>query len=68
MNKNEKLTSKTTVAEVRAMAREDGFEITSAEARQILAAHKKGALVWTRDRITTTDASRLDLRPTAWRR
>ena len=39
----------------------DGFDPELAEA--VLQAHEAGALLWTRSRLTTTDASRIDARP-----
>lgn len=57
-----RITSRSTVADVRDMLREDGYPDDTETARAVRAAHRRGALLWTRERLTTTDASRLDLR------
>ncbi len=58
-----KITSKTTISQVRAALREDGYAALAPRAKEILDAAWRGCLLWTRDRLTTTDASRIDARP-----
>jgi hypothetical protein len=55
------ITTRTTLATIANALREDGYDPALAPA--VKAASRRGALIWTRDRLTTTDASRLDLRP-----
>lgn len=55
-------TATTDVASVRRMLTGDGYDSSLAE--DVLAAARKGALLWTRERLTTTDSSRIDARPT----
>ena len=55
------MNSKTTVADVRAMLREDEYD--PALAKAVRRAFKRGALVWTTERLPTTDESRIDARP-----
>lgn len=58
-----KITSKTTLTEIREQLREDGFDPLLAQA--VKEAARKGCLIWTAYRLTTTDASRIDERPAA---
>lgn len=48
---------------VRAMLERDGYEVTDEQVAQIQRAAAGGSLLWTTGRVTTLDASRLDLRP-----
>ena len=43
----------------------DGYPTDDATVRAVYRAARAGALLWTPGRLTTTDASRLDLRPRA---
>jgi hypothetical protein len=58
-----KITARTTVAQIRAALREDGYAALTPRAKEILDAAWRGCLVWTAERLTTTDASRIDARP-----
>lgn len=57
------ITSRTTHAEIRRMLREDGYESLTDRAAEIKDAAGRRALLWTSERLTTTDASRIDARP-----
>jgi hypothetical protein len=58
------ITSRTTHEAIRSMLREDGYGETVVErAAEIKDAAGRGALLWTRTRLTTTDSSRIDARP-----
>lgn len=59
-----KITSRTPLASIREMLFEDGFGHVDPKAVRTAAA--KGCLLWTRERLTTTDASRIDARPECW--
>ena len=49
---------------IRQTMREDAYETaTRAQAASVREAAKSGSLLWTKARITTTDNSRLDIRP-----
>lgn len=56
-----KITTRTTTTEIADALREDGYD--PALARAVKTAARRGALLWTRDRLTTTDVARLDVRP-----
>ena len=60
--------SEMSISEIREAMREDGYETTAdrTTAATIKEAAKSGSLLWTKARITTTDRSRLDIRPAAW--
>jgi hypothetical protein len=47
------------------MLHEDGYDKLQPLASAIQAAARRGALLWTPERITTTDASKIDARPEA---
>lgn len=58
------ITSRTTHQAIRSMLRADGYgESVVDRAAEIKDAAGRGCLLWTRDRLTTTDASRIDARP-----
>ena len=54
-----KIKSRTTLAEIRAMLRLDGYDSLLGRARDIKHAAQTGCLLWTRDHIITSDASRI---------
>lgn len=56
-----KITTKTTLTQVASMLRADGFDPALASA--VKRAARTGSLLWTSERLTTTDASRIDARP-----
>ena len=56
-----KTTTRTTTTEIATALREDGYD--PALALAVRRAARAGALLWTRDRLTSTDASRIDARP-----
>ena len=56
-----KITSKTTVSEIAAALRVDGYSESLASA--VKQAWTCGCLLWTPERLTTTNASRIDARP-----
>lgn len=56
-----KITSKTTVSEIEAALRADGYSELLAKA--VKQAWASGCLLWTSERLTTTNASRIDARP-----
>lgn len=58
-----KITSKTTLAELRGFLREDGYGHLASRAAEIKKARQAGCLLWTRERLVTTDASRINARP-----
>lgn len=58
-----KITSRTTVSEIAAMLRADGYGGVSRRAAEIKKAALAGCLLWTPHRLTTTDSSRIDERP-----
>jgi len=55
------ITSKTTVQTIAALLLQDGYKPGLAGA--VKRAALRGCLVWTPERLTTTDASRIDARP-----
>lgn len=57
-----KITTRTTVTEIRDRLHETGFATLSDRAAEIKRAASKGCLLWTAERLTTTDASRIDAR------
>jgi hypothetical protein len=58
------ITSRTTHQDIRRMLREDGYgETIAARAAEIKDAAGRGALLWTKTRLTTS--SRIDARPVA---
>jgi len=61
-----KLTSRTTLAEIRTMLYADGYDSLLERAREIKRAALAGCCVWTRDHIITTDASRIHAVPLTW--
>ncbi len=52
-----------TLTEIEQALREDGYDELVPRAYEIRRAGQNGALVWTRDHLTTTDASRINARP-----
>jgi hypothetical protein len=54
-----KITSRTTVAEIADQLEADGFD--PGLAAQVKKASKTGSLLWTRDKLVTTDASRIQV-------
>ena len=60
---NRKVTARTSREDIRRMLREDGYGKLQPYASAIQAAARRGALLWTSERLTTTDASKLDARP-----
>ena len=50
-----------TLADLRELLARDGYPVE--HARAVQRAATIGALLWTRDRLTTTDSSRIDERP-----
>ncbi len=56
-----KITTRTTLSQIRSMLADDGYDQALAPA--VKQAARTGSLLWTRERLTTTDASRLDVRP-----
>jgi hypothetical protein len=56
-----KINANTTMRQIRSMLTHDGYDPSLAE--DVRRAHHAGCLLWTRDRLTTTDASRIDVRP-----
>lgn len=58
------ITSRTSIEGIRSMLRADGYgENVVSLASSIKDAAGRGLLVWTKDRITTTDESRIDAQP-----
>ena len=57
------ITTRTTLGDIRSMLRREGYEALVEYAAEIKRAATHGALLWTSERITTTDASRIDARP-----
>lgn len=57
-----KITTRTTVTEIRDRLHETGFAKLSDRAGEIKLAAASGCLLWTSERLTTTDASRIDAR------
>lgn len=53
------ITSQTTLAEIRDMLCEDGYEHLINRAKEIKSAARHGSLMWTREKLYTTDASRI---------
>lgn len=60
-----RITRTTTLPDIRAMLRDDGYTQLLDHASEIRRAALSGTLLWTRERLTTTDASRIDVRPSA---
>lgn len=58
-----KITSKTSLRQIRNALQEDGFFDAVDHEAEVKAAALRGCLLWTRERLTTTDASRIDVRP-----
>lgn len=58
-----RITTKTTLAEIRSALLADGYEALRDRAAEIKKAALTGCLLWTPERLTTTDASRIDARP-----
>lgn len=56
-----KITTKTTTTEIADALRADGYD--PALAASVRRAARAGALLWTRERLTSTDATRIDARP-----
>lgn len=57
-----KITARTTLSEIREMLSEDGYGHLVDRAAEIKSAARTGSLLWTRERLTTTDSSRIDTR------
>lgn len=61
-----KIISRTPLIAIERALRADGFDVPVGDAlstpRAIKRAALNGALLWTSERVTTTDASRIDLR------
>lgn len=57
-----KITTRTTVTEIRERLHETGFATLADRAGEIKRAAAKGCLLWTAERLTTTDASLIDAR------
>lgn len=55
------INSKTTVLEIADLLEQDGYDRSLAN--QVRRAASRGCLLWTRDRLTTTDSSAIDARP-----
>ena len=49
--------------DVRRLARDDGYDLTYAEAAAVVAAASEGRLLWTRERITVVGRDAFDARP-----
>lgn len=65
MNTLGTLNTRTTLSEIRALLRADGYHALLPRAREIKQAFAHGALVWTTAQLTTTDQSRINARPTS---
>lgn len=63
MSTTSRITSDTTVAEIQEMLYEDGYSHLAERAAEIKRAAMRGALLWTKHRIVTTDRSRISSRP-----
>ena len=59
-----KINARTPLATIRAALLADGFG--HCEPAKVRAAAVAGALLWTKERLTTTDVSRYDERPQCW--
>lgn len=62
-----KITTRTTVAQLRHWLVLDGYRDLRPRAGEIKRAARSGTLLWTHERLTTTDASCIDARPSAHR-
>lgn len=58
-----KITARTTLEEIRSALLADGYQELRDRAKEIKQAALTGCLLWTSERLTTTDASRIDARP-----
>ena len=58
-----RIAARTPLADVRRALRIDGYDALTPRAADIKRAAVVGALLWTRERIRTTDASRIDATP-----
>ncbi len=58
-----KITDATPLTAIRAALKADGYGALVEEARRIRQAASVGCLLWTPERLTTTDGSRIDARP-----
>jgi len=57
-----KITTRTTITEIGEHLHETGFAELADRAGEIKRAFANGCLLWTAERLTTTDASRIDAR------
>lgn len=58
-----KITSRTPLHQIRTALRDDGYAHLVGRESEIRQAATRGCLLWTRERLTTTDGSRIDERP-----
>ncbi|HEX7069878.1 MAG TPA: hypothetical protein VF190_03685 [Rhodothermales bacterium] len=58
-----RITTRTPLAEIRTMLCADGYESLVDRADDVKRAAVSGCLLWTSERLTTTDRSRIDARP-----
>lgn len=58
-----KITSRTTLDQIRTALHLDGYGALAPRASEIKQAADRGCLLWTSNRLTTTDRSRIDARP-----
>lgn len=54
-------------AELRHQLRADGYFMLLNRVDEIRNAARAGALLWTSERLATSDASRIDARPVVWK-
>jgi hypothetical protein len=59
----QKITDKTTIRQIRDMLSEDGYAHLLERAADIKRAAKRGTLLWTKERLVTTDNSRINTIP-----